>query len=161
MTDPTTPAGRREQVLRAAIGQGLLDPERAVLAAFVDLDGIAATAATRTVLAPDAWPLRITAHNPHGGAKSGPPVRQDVAGPACFAGDLLARDRELPLLAPGDLVVLPDTGAYYFSTPFHYNSLPEPAVHGFRTGAGGRVGFETIRPAQSPPEALVPAGRTA
>ena len=105
--------------------------------------------ATRTVFAPDAWPLRIEAHHPHGGAKSGRPVRQDVAGPACFAGDLLARDRALPLLEPGDIVVLPDTGAYYFSTPFHYNSLPEPAVHGVRVGADGRVDFELVRPAQT------------
>ncbi|MFD1828393.1 diaminopimelate decarboxylase [Streptomyces desertarenae] len=104
--------------------------------------------ATRTVFAPEAWPLRIEAHGPDGRARDGRPVRQDVGGPACFAGDLLARDRALPLLEPGDLVVLPDTGAYYFSTPFHYNSLPEPAVHGFRVDAGGRVAFETVRPAQ-------------
>jgi diaminopimelate decarboxylase len=77
-------------------------------------------------------------------------VRQDVAGPACFAGDLLARDRALPPLQPGDLVVVPDTGAYYFSTPFHYNSLPEPAVHGVRVLADGRIDFTLIRPAQDP-----------
>ncbi|WP_030899696.1 diaminopimelate decarboxylase, partial [Streptomyces sp. NRRL S-474] len=104
--------------------------------------------ATRTVFQPEAWPLRITAHDPLGGAKHGHPVRQDIAGPACFAGDLLARDRALPLLEPGDLVVLPDTGAYYFSTPFHYNSLPEPAVHGVRVSGDGQVRFELVRPAQ-------------
>ncbi|GHH95249.1 diaminopimelate decarboxylase [Streptomyces capillispiralis] len=107
-----------------------------------------AQVATRTVFAPDAWPLRIEAHDPHGRAKQGPPVRQDVAGPCCFAGDLLARDRALPLLDVGDLVVVPDTGAYYFSTPFHYNSLPEPAVYGARVDADGRVTFQVIRPAQ-------------
>ncbi|MFI0811759.1 diaminopimelate decarboxylase [Streptomyces echinatus] len=106
--------------------------------------------ATRTVFGPDAWPLRVEAHDRYGTAKRGRPVRQDVAGPACFAGDLLARDRALPPLRPGDLVVVPDTGAYYFSTPFHYNSLPEPAVHGVRTGADGRIEFTLIRPAQDP-----------
>ncbi|MEU2063353.1 diaminopimelate decarboxylase [Streptomyces sp. NPDC013455] len=106
--------------------------------------------ATRTVFAPDAWPVRIEAYDRHGTAKRGRPVRQDVAGPACFAGDLLARDRALPPLEPGDLVVVPDTGAYYFSTPFHYNSLPEPAVHGVRTGADGGVEFTLLRPAQDP-----------
>ncbi|MFF5859272.1 diaminopimelate decarboxylase [Streptomyces sp. NPDC012751] len=106
--------------------------------------------ATRTVFGPDAWPLRIEAHDRHGAAKRGRPVRQDVAGPACFAGDLLARDRALPPLEPGDLVVVPDTGAYYFSTPFHYNSLPEPVVHGVREGADGRVEFTLLRPAQDP-----------
>ncbi|MFJ7150025.1 diaminopimelate decarboxylase [Streptomyces sp. NPDC100445] len=106
--------------------------------------------ATRTVFGPDAWPLRIEAHDPSGAAKRGRPVRQDVAGPACFAGDLLARDRALPALEPGDLVVVPDTGAYYFSTPFKYNSLPEPAVYGVRAGADGRVAFTVVRPAQDP-----------
>lgn len=106
--------------------------------------------ATRTVFSPDAWPLRIEAHDGQGTAKRGRPVRQDVAGPACFAGDLLARDRALPPLRPGDLVVVPDTGAYYFSTPFHYNSLPEPAVHGVRVLADGRIDFTLIRPAQDP-----------
>ncbi|MEE1939886.1 diaminopimelate decarboxylase [Streptomyces sp. TRM 70361] len=114
--------------------------------------------ATRTVFAPDSWPLRIEAHRPDGRAKDGAPVRQDVAGPACFAGDLLARDRALPELAPRDLVVLPDTGAYYFSTPFHYNSLPEPAVHGVRTGPDGEISFEEIRPAQTPGELPLPVG---
>ncbi len=121
-----------------------------------------AQVATRTAFAPDAWPLRVDAHDPSGRAKRGRPVRQDVAGPCCFAGDLLARDRALPLLAPGDLVVVPDTGAYYFSTPFHYNSLPEPAVHGARIDPQGRVSFHPIRAAE--PDALLtalpaPAGR--
>ncbi|MFF7973027.1 diaminopimelate decarboxylase [Streptomyces sp. NPDC007905] len=106
--------------------------------------------ATRTVFSPEAWPLRIEAHEGCGTAKRGRLVRQDVAGPACFAGDLLARDRALPSLRPGDLVVVPDTGAYYFSTPFHYNSLPAPAVHGVRVLADGRVDFTLIRPAQDP-----------
>ncbi|MEU1011535.1 diaminopimelate decarboxylase [Streptomyces sp. NPDC005890] len=106
--------------------------------------------AARTVFGPDAWPLRIEAHDGYGTVRRGRPVRQDVAGPACFAGDLLARDRALPLLHPGDLVVVPDTGAYYFSTPFHYNSLPEPAVHGVRVRADGGIEFPLIRPAQDP-----------
>ncbi|GAA2485105.1 diaminopimelate decarboxylase [Streptomyces gobitricini] len=107
-----------------------------------------AQVATRTVFAPDAWPLRIETHDPQGRAKHGRPVRQDVAGPCCFAGDLLARDRALPRLDAGDIVVVPDTGAYYFSTPFHYNSLPEPAVHGARVDADGRVTFQLLRPAR-------------
>jgi len=87
--------------------------------------------ATRTVFMPEAWPLRIRAFDAGGAAKdSAPAVVQDVAGPCCFAGDLVARGRELPLLVPGDLVTLLDTGAYYTSTPFSYNSLPEPAVYG-------------------------------
>ncbi|MFI6854658.1 diaminopimelate decarboxylase [Streptomyces sp. NPDC050416] len=117
--------------------------------------------ATRTVFHPDAWPLRIEAYDRSGTVKRGGPVRQDIAGPACFAGDLLARDRALPLLEPGDLIAVPDTGAYYFSTPFHYNSLPEPAVHGVRTGGDGHLRFELLRPAQDPWDVPGPGGRGA
>ncbi|MFE4421756.1 diaminopimelate decarboxylase [Streptomyces sp. NPDC056817] len=118
-----------------------------------------AQVATRTVFAPDAWPLRIEAHDPRGRAKHGRPVPQDIAGPCSFAGDLPARNRALPLLDVGDLVVVPDTGAYYFSTPFHYNSLPEPAVHGARVDADGRVTFRQLRPAQPVHPAPALAGR--
>ncbi|RKE05196.1 diaminopimelate decarboxylase [Streptomyces sp. TLI_171] len=105
--------------------------------------------AARTVFLPDAWPLRVLPYDPDGlprppaGGADGT-VPQDVAGPCCFAGDLVARARELPLLAPGDLVVLPDTGAYYFSTPFHYNSLPQPAVHAYEVDDGGEVRFSLL-----------------
>ncbi|MFB6892866.1 diaminopimelate decarboxylase [Kitasatospora sp. NPDC056327] len=117
-----------------------------------------AQVATRTVFAPDAWPLRITAHHPSGAAKHGAPVPQDVAGPCCFAGDVVARARALPELAPGDLVALLDTGAYYATTHFQYNSLPEPAVHGFTVDPDGRVGFVPLRRAQDVDELLRPVG---
>ncbi|MFJ8696417.1 type III PLP-dependent enzyme domain-containing protein [Streptomyces roseolilacinus] len=117
-----------------------------------------AQVAARTVFAPEAWPLRIEAHGPRGHAKHGRPVPQDIAGPCCFAGDLLAREHPLPLLDAGDIVVVPDTGAYYFSTPFHYNSLPEPAVHGARVDAGGAVTFRLLRPAQEEHPVPVRAG---
>ncbi|AXK33926.1 diaminopimelate decarboxylase [Streptomyces armeniacus] len=90
-----------------------------------------AQVAVRTVFAPDAWPLRVRAYDAQGRPKDAPAVRQDIAGPCCFAGDLVARDRELPLLAAGDHAALLDTGAYYFSNPFGYNSLPRPGVYGF------------------------------
>ncbi|MFC1416215.1 diaminopimelate decarboxylase [Streptacidiphilus cavernicola] len=106
-----------------------------------------AQVATRTVFAPAAWPLRVLAYDRDGRPSTAAPAVQDVAGPCCFAGDLLARGRELPLLAEGDLVVVPDTGAYYFSTHFDYNSLPEPPVHAFEVAADGSVDFTPLRPA--------------
>ncbi|MER7705133.1 diaminopimelate decarboxylase [Kitasatospora sp. NPDC097605] len=117
-----------------------------------------AQVATRTVFMPDAWPLRISAHHPSGAAKDGAPLPQDVAGPCCFAGDLLAKGRPLPPLEPGDLVALLDTGAYYATTHFQYNSLPEPAVHGFTVDAGGAVRFVPLRRAQRVEELLRPVG---
>ncbi|GGV05097.1 diaminopimelate decarboxylase [Kitasatospora herbaricolor] len=114
--------------------------------------------ATRTVFAPEAWPLRISTHDATGAEKHGEPVEQDIAGPACFAGDLVARARPLPLLEPGDIVALLDTGAYYASTPFNYNSLLEPAVHGARVAADGTVRFSLLRRAQTVEELLARTG---
>jgi diaminopimelate decarboxylase len=96
--------------------------------------------AARTVYAPRAWPLRIAAYDALGRPKTGDPVVQDVAGPACFAGDLLARDRALPLLRQGDYAAALDTGAYYFAHHYAYNSLARPGIFGFSAGAGARTG---------------------
>ncbi|MEU0133052.1 diaminopimelate decarboxylase [Streptomyces sp. NPDC006296] len=104
--------------------------------------------ATRTVFMPDAWPLRVGAFDGEGRPRSGPLKVQDVAGPCCFAADLVAHARELPELREGDFVVLYDTGAYYFSTPWAYNSLPRPAVYGF-AGEPGSLRFALVREAQS------------
>ncbi|MEU1091313.1 diaminopimelate decarboxylase [Streptomyces sp. NPDC005892] len=108
-----------------------------------------AQTATRTVLMPGAWPLRVGAFGPDGLPKGGPVLAQDIAGPCCFAGDVVAYGQELPELREGDFVVLYDTGAYYFSSPWAYNSLPRPAVYGFRTTAGGGVRFAPVREAQT------------
>lgn len=108
-----------------------------------------AQVATRTVFMPDYWKIRISAHAPDGSLKTGKAIGQDIAGPLCFAGDMTGSDRELPLLEPGDYVVLHDTGAYYFSNPFFYNALPAPAVHGAAPGPDGSVHFECWRQQQS------------
>lgn len=107
-----------------------------------------AQVATRTVFMPDAWPLRVGAFDGEGRPRNGPPMVQDIAGPCCFAGDVVAHGRELPELREGDFVALYDTGAYYFSTPWAYNSLPRPAVYGF-AGESGSLRFAPVREAQS------------
>lgn len=114
--------------------------------------------ATRTVYAPAAWPLRIAAYDAEGSPKEGPAVVQDVAGPACFAGDLLARGQALPLLEQGDYAAALDTGAYFFAHHYAYNSLPRPAVHGFTADGPGRVTFALVRPAQSVEEIVAESG---
>ncbi|MEU2263077.1 diaminopimelate decarboxylase [Streptomyces sp. NPDC019645] len=113
--------------------------------------------ATRTVYDPASWPLRIAAYDAKGAPKPGDTVVQDVAGPACFAGDLLAEARELPLLEPGDVVAALDTGAYYFSSHYAYNSLARPGVHGFHADAGG-VRFATVRAPQTIDEIVAESG---
>jgi diaminopimelate decarboxylase len=51
----------------------------------------------------------------------------DVVGPVCESGDFFARDRALPAVKPGDLVVLLDAGAYGMSQTSNYNTRPRPA----------------------------------
>ncbi|MGW6559987.1 diaminopimelate decarboxylase [Streptomyces hydrogenans] len=114
--------------------------------------------ATRTVYAPEAWPLRILAYDSGGRPRTGEVTVQDVAGPACFAGDLLAAGRALPPLHPGDVIAVPDTGAYAFAHHYAYNSLPRPAVHGFTVADDGTVSFATVRPGQTPEEIVAEAG---
>ena len=46
----------------------------------------------------------------------------DVVGPICETGDFFARDRELPPIAPGDLLAILDSGAYGMSLSSNYNS---------------------------------------
>ncbi|QGV80259.1 diaminopimelate decarboxylase [Streptomyces ficellus] len=115
--------------------------------------------ATRTVYDPVSWPLRIAAYDAKGQPKAGgPAVDQDVAGPACFAGDLLAVNRPLPLLEPGDVVAALDTGAYYFAHHYAYNSLTRPGVYGFVARDDGEVRFATVRPPQGVAEIVAEAG---
>jgi len=113
--------------------------------------------ATRTVFMPEAWPLRIAVYDSDGRPKHAPERAQDVAGPCCFAGDLVARGRKLPELEPGDIVVLLDTGGYYFSSHWSYNSLARPAVHGFTTREWD-IRFAAVRPEQTLVEILAESG---
>ncbi|MFD5947976.1 diaminopimelate decarboxylase [Streptomyces collinus] len=110
--------------------------------------------AARTVYAPGSWPLRIAAYDAKGRPKEGPVVVQDVAGPACFAGDLLAEGRAMPLLEQGDYAAALDTGAYYFAHHYGYNSLVRPGVYGFLPG--GR--FAVVRRAQTVEEVVAESG---
>ncbi|NUP51412.1 MAG: diaminopimelate decarboxylase [Catenulispora sp.] len=119
-----------------------------------------AQVAARTVFAPEAWPLRVLAYDRHGLPSTAELEVQDVAGPCCFAGDLLARERKLPKLQTQDVVVVPDTGAYYFSSPFQYNSLPMPPVFGFDTDETGTgdVMFRLMRAAETLDELVARSG---
>jgi len=54
-------------------------------------------------------------------------VTADVVGPVCESGDFLAKDREMPNAAPGDLLAVCTAGAYGFVQASNYNSRPRPA----------------------------------
>ena len=53
-----------------------------------------------------------------------PAAAAHVVGPVCETGDLFARDRLLPALAPGDRVAILDTGAYGAVMSSTYNARP-------------------------------------
>ncbi|TWV36393.1 diaminopimelate decarboxylase [Streptomyces misionensis] len=114
--------------------------------------------ATRTVYAPGAWPLRLAAYDAEGRPKPGPEVVQDVAGPACFSGDLLAEGRALPPLEQGDYAAALDTGAYYFAHHYAYNSLARPGIYGFVPDGAGGVAFATVREPQTVAEVVAESG---
>ena len=114
--------------------------------------------ATRTVFMPEHWKLRLSVYDPAGVAKSGNEELQDVAGPLCFAGDMVGTGRMLPPIQPGDYVVLHDTGAYYFSNPFYYNALCAPAVYGADVVDGEPVKFSVWRKQQTVDQMLAVIG---
>ena len=51
----------------------------------------------------------------------------DVVGPICESGDFLARDREMPVVGPGEYLAVMSAGAYGFTMASNYNSRPRPA----------------------------------
>ncbi len=51
----------------------------------------------------------------------------DVVGPICETGDFFARNRQLPVIEEGDLLVILDSGAYGMALASNYNSRRRPA----------------------------------
>jgi diaminopimelate decarboxylase len=117
-----------------------------------------AQVATRTVFMPEHWKIRVSVFDSAGRARQGEAIAQDIAGPLCFAGDMIATERLLPKIEQGDIVVLHDTGAYYFSNPFYYNALPACAVYGLETGDDNSMDLVVWRQRQSVNDMLAVLG---
>lgn len=99
---------------------------------------------TRTVFLPEAWRLRVSAFSASGEYKADDLVETDIGGPCCFAGDLVAKARMLPRLLQNDFIMIHETGGYYFSNHFDYNSLPAIAVYAMQ-GTDDALTFRLIR----------------
>jgi diaminopimelate decarboxylase len=58
-----------------------------------------------------------------------PPAREvvDVVGPVCESADFIAKDREVAIMQPGQLLAIMSAGAYGFSLSSNYNSRPRAA----------------------------------
>ena len=83
---------------------------------------------------PALYGARYSVHVPRGPAA--PAQTVTVVGRHCEAGDVLARDVPLPAgTRPGDLLVVPGTGAYHHSMASNYNLVGRPPVVAVRGGA--------------------------
>lgn len=51
----------------------------------------------------------------------------DVVGPVCESADFIAKDRDVAVLEPGELLAVMSAGAYGFSLSSNYNSRPRAA----------------------------------
>ena len=59
-----------------------------------------------------------------------------VAGKHCESGDILIRDAVIARPEPGDILVMPATGAYCYAMASNYNGSPRPAVDPGERGSG-------------------------
>ncbi|MBE9030875.1 diaminopimelate decarboxylase [filamentous cyanobacterium LEGE 11480] len=57
-----------------------------------------------------------------------------IAGKHCESGDVLIKDASLPPTQAGDILVIPDTGAYNYSMSSNYNRIARPAAVLVRDG---------------------------
>jgi diaminopimelate decarboxylase len=90
----------------------------------------------RTIYNPEKWPLRVQVADAKGTLKKDEPdeVVWDIAGPCCFAGDIVAHKRVLPKIEQDDIIVIHDTGAYYYSSFSLYNCRQAPVIYGYEEG---------------------------
>jgi diaminopimelate decarboxylase len=77
------------------------------------------------------WQHEFFVLDHHGMPKSSAPEPVAIAGPLCFAGDIIARDVPLPAIEIGDFIVIRDCGAYTLSMWSRHCSRGIPAVYGY------------------------------
>lgn len=78
----------------------------------------------------------VVAVSPRAAGGDNNPTAYDIVGPICETGDTFARDRDLPPLQAGDLVVFTGAGAYGAVMSSEYNTrplVPEVMVDGARS----------------------------
>lgn len=101
---------------------------------------------------PQDWHHEITVLDKDGNLKQGEPrEKYFIAGPLCFAGDVIGHDIELPRVEEGDIIIIHDVGAYTLSMWSRYNSRQVPKVLGY-----GReiYGFKILKERENPGDAV-------
>ncbi|MCC6550665.1 MAG: diaminopimelate decarboxylase [Ignavibacteriaceae bacterium] len=86
---------------------------------------------------PGDWHHEISLMNKNGSVKAGDFKEPYlIAGPLCFAGDIIERNAILPEAEAGDYLIIHDTGAYNLSAWSRYNSRQIPVVFGYNPLTG-------------------------
>ncbi|MDY7000650.1 MAG: diaminopimelate decarboxylase [Thermodesulfobacteriota bacterium] len=119
-------------------------PERNIRTAIVH---VGADMFLRKCYNPEDWHHEVSVTDAKAGLKTETAAPYNIAGPLCFAGDILAREIPLPEIQQGDWVLIHDTGAYTLSMWSRYNSRPMPLVLGFEREPG-RV-FQVLKKRES------------
>ncbi|MDE2367679.1 MAG: hypothetical protein KGN16_01815 [Burkholderiales bacterium] len=83
----------------------------------------------RRVYRPQDWSYPLRALGPDYAPRQGPALAQTIAGPLCFAGDLLG-SVDAPTLVEGDIVEIGGVGAYTMSMWSRHCSRAMPPVYG-------------------------------
>lgn len=100
----------------------------------------------RKAYMPDKWHHEISVLDKYGKIKTGAKRKYVVAGPLCFAGDVIAKDIILPEIVKNDFIVIHDVGAYTVSMWSRYNSRQMPGVIGY--SENGKK-FTILKPRES------------
>lgn len=83
----------------------------------------------RECLNPGQWSHKYSLLDKNGKLKtSGKKSTYHIAGPLCFAGDIIARDIELPVAEEDDYLIIHDSGGYTFGMWSKYVSRAFPKV---------------------------------
>jgi len=144
----TTEFGRA-LISKNAITIGRVEYTKTTGGQAIALTHIGAQTLIRTIYDPTHWKRRISAFDANGILKTDNEISQDIAGPACFSGDLIAKGRVLPKLAPNDYVLVHDTGGYHFSSHYQYNALPRLPVFGYKINENEQVKFKCFSRGQN------------
>ena len=90
----------------------------------------------RECLTPDNWYHEFSLLDKTGKLKqTGKTKSYHIAGPLCFANDIVARNVELPEASEGDYIVIHDTGGYTFSMWSKYVSRLFPKIIGINNNS--------------------------
>lgn len=101
----------------------------------------------RKCYCPDDWHHEISVLDTEGSFKTDPETAfYTIAGPLCFSGDIIARAVMLPVIGPGDVVVIHDVGAYTLGMWSCYNSRQMPKVIGYESEGAT---FEVVKPRET------------